>query len=525
MKVQYRRTWRNTIGKHQCQPLKYFEPENLADLGNIVREAEKEGVRVRAVGSGHSFSDVAISSGYLVSFARLNGLLDLPARWLPEDAGNKNLVHVQGGMTIEQFNQRMCKLNLCVLNMGGIDNQTLAGAISTGTHGTGLELPAFHGMVRSLVLVAAGGRVYRIERSAGLVDPATYREAGVDKLIQDDHTFHSTLIGLGCMGIVYSYILQLQPLYYLRESKTLTTWKEVKAQLTDRSLFETNDAGAQKYRGIMVQLNPYPNKRGDHTCVVVRHELLDRKPDRSPNDLVRNLTSSTLGNMPLMYRLTAFLMRRLPRVMPWLLDRSLRSLRDKSYENVGYKVLYQGAEYIKIRAYDCEIAFDMQGNQFIDALEEVMQKAQHVAKNNHFYQTSPIGMRFVRGGQGYMSPCYGKTVCYIDTPFLTGTIGADLMLDMYQEIMLKHGGVPHWGKINNRLDGRPDLIVKHYQMFPEWLKVQAFFNPHGTFDNNFSERLRLSARVQQLAMQVDDTLESKLKEGDDGREVPALAYK
>ena len=80
MKVQYRRTWRNTTGKHYCQPLKYFELRTLADLRQIVREAEREGVRVRAVGSGHSFSDVAISSGYLVSFARLNQLLGLPER-------------------------------------------------------------------------------------------------------------------------------------------------------------------------------------------------------------------------------------------------------------------------------------------------------------------------------------------------------------------------------------------------------------------------------------------------------------
>ncbi|WP_224995735.1 D-arabinono-1,4-lactone oxidase [Cesiribacter sp. SM1] len=510
MKVKHRKTWSNTINRYQCQPFKYFEPEDIYDLQQIVREAELEGVRVRAVGSGHSFSDVAMSSGYLVSFKHLDKLLDMDVNLLRVKDHYHKLVHVEGGLTIEKFNKLMCKKNLCVVNMGGIDNQTLAGAISTGTHGTGIDLPAFHAMVRSVVLVAAGGHVYRIEPADGITNPHTYAEKGI-KLVQDDHVFNSVLVSLGCMGIIYSFILELDELYYLREAKSLMLWRDLKPMLADRSLFEKDGGGMQRYRGIMVQLNPYPNRHGEHTCVVVRHQLLKGRPRRSFNDLTRNLTSSTLGNMPFVYRLTAFAARRLPKLMPWILERSLHSLKDKSYENIGYKVLYQGVEYIKIRAYDCEFAFDLADNSFIEALEEVMEKAQYLARNNKLYQTSPLGLRFVRASSAYMSPCHNRNVCYIDTPFLVGTIGGDLILDTYQDIMLRHEGVPHWGKINNRLNGRPDLIEKHYQMFPEWLKVQARFNPDGTFDNNFSERLRLSARVQQLTRESEKELGRKLQ--------------
>ena len=179
MKIKYRATWHNTVKKEKTQPLKYFLPENLQDIQKVVNEAEPQGIKVRAVGSGHSFSDVAITEGYLVDLKRINHLLELREEWL-KDIDTSCLVHVEAGITIQKFNKRMEKRGLCVVNMGGIDNQTLAGAISTGTHGSGLELPAFHGMVRSIVLVSGGGKTYRIEPANGITDPDKHNEPDVE---------------------------------------------------------------------------------------------------------------------------------------------------------------------------------------------------------------------------------------------------------------------------------------------------------------------------------------------------------
>lgn len=486
MIVKLRRTWKNTIKKYRTQPLKYVRPESLEDIQKIILEAEKNGFPVRAVGGGHSFSDVAITGGYLLDLALLKRLSQPDTSRLKP--GNYTcFVDAEAGITIEKFNQAMEKRGLCVQNMGGIDNQTLAGAMSTGTHGTGIELPAFYGMMRSIVLVGSGGQVYRVEPSAGITDPAKHLEPGVE-LIQDDARFNSLLLNLGCMGVIYSMILELQPMYWLKESKELCYWHEVKQMLADRSLFEEDPEGKQKYRGVMLQLTPYPGSNGHRKCIIVRHELLPGKPRYKFGDLFRNIFTR-LGSMPLFYWTSVALVRYIPKAIPWLLNNSLKSLKDRSYINKGYKVLYQGVEYVKIRAYDCEFAFDLKDNVFIDAIDELLERARYLAENHKLYQSAPFGLRFVRASEVHLCPTYHKTVCYIDTPFLLHTIGSEEMLNQYQDAMFRFNGIPHWGKIHNRLFNYPELIRQFYPEADRWLDSFYFFNPKGTFSNDFSTHL------------------------------------
>ena len=104
-------------------------------------------------------------------------------------------------------------------------------------------------------------------------------------LRQDDDLFNTVVVGLGCSGIIYSYILELEPMYWLKESKELSYWNQVKPKIADRSLFETDEQGRQKYRVIMVQVSPYIDKTGDgHMCVIVRHKQLPAS--RKAQDIV-----------------------------------------------------------------------------------------------------------------------------------------------------------------------------------------------------------------------------------------------
>lgn len=486
MFVKLRKTWKNTIKKYRTQPLKYIEPESMEDIREVILEAEKNSFPVRAVGGGHSFSNVAITGGYLLNLRRLKRLAAPDISQL-KPGDYRNFTEAEAGITIEAFNRAMEQRGLCVVNMGGIDNQTLAGAMSTGTHGTGIELQAFYGMMRSIVVVGSEARVYRVEPSGGITDPEKHREPGVT-LIQDDDRFHSLLVNLGCMGVIYSLVMELEPMYWLKESKELCYWHEVKEMLANRSLFETDADGKQKYRGIMIQMTPYPGKNGHRRCIIVRHQLLPGKPQFKFGDLFRNIFTR-LGTMPIFYWLSVALVRYIPRAVPWLINNSLKSLRDRSYINKGYKVLYQGVEYVKIRAYDCEFAFDLSTNAFIDAVDELMDRALYLAKNHKLYQSAPFGMRFVSGSEAFLCPTYHKTVCYIDTPFLLHTIGSEEMLNLYQDAMFRFGGIPHWGKIHNRLFNYPDLMAQYYPDAARWLDSYHFFNPMGTFTNDFSTRL------------------------------------
>ncbi len=489
MKILQNKKWFNTIKKYGGSMPYYCIPKSLSDIVDLVKRAENEGKRIKAVGSGHSFSDVAIPETYLVDLKKVDALLSIDKNKIKGSFHDKKLVHVEAGMTVQKFNKRMDRLDLCVVNMGGIDNQTLAGAISTGTHGTGLDLPSFPGMVRSMLLVTVGGKCLRIEPEGGITEPNKHDEPGVE-LVQDDATFYSAVLSLGCFGIVYSFILELLPMYYLEETKKCYAWSEVKPQLEDRSLFV--DVNGNPIRGVMVQVNPYKNDKGDHTCIVVRHRLLNTKPARSIGDATRNWISSILGRLPMSYWVVRKMARKNPSKLPKTLDSSLRSLQDKRYENKGYKVLYQGAEYVKIRAYDSEFAFDMTdgNNDFIKALEEMFDKAEDNMPKG-LYQSAPMGLRFVDESPMYLSPEYGKKVAYIDTPFVLDTPKLDEILYGYQEIMLQHNGIPHWGKINTILDGKPEVIKGYYHKLDVWQENFKKFNPNKTFSNKFSDRLNL----------------------------------
>lgn len=481
MKTTTKQVWKNTIKKYKVRPLKFFLPENINDIKQIISEAEQAGLAVRAVGSGHSFSDVAVGNQFLVDIKKINRLLSIDSSQLKSTSNPSVLVQTEAGMTIQKLNKELDKKDLCVVNMGGIDNQTIAGATSTGTHGTGKDLQAFHGMVRSIVLVASGAKVYRIEPKDGITDPANHHEDNVI-LIQDDDVFNSAVVSLGCFGIIYSFILEVLPMYYLREEKKFTSWNTIRNQLLDGSIFGDE-------RGLMIQVNPY-KVDGDHACIVVRHFLLNEKPHRNVNDRIRN-PKTFFGNVFLSYWFSVIRAYLAPHGTPKFLNSVLKSLKDERYENKGYKVLYQGAEFVKIRAYDSEYAFDMnqQNPHWVNLVEMLFEKADQVRHINGVYQSGPTGIRFVKASTAYMCPDYGKDVMYIDSPFVRRTRGSDELLDYYQEIMIEKNGIPHWGKLHDKIVGKFNLIKKHYPKIEKWKEVMLRFNPTGTFNNNFSERI------------------------------------
>jgi hypothetical protein len=106
--------------------------------------------------------------------------------------------------------------------------------------------------------------------------------------------------------------------------------------------------------------------------------------------------------------------------------------------------------------------------------------------------TSPVGMRFVKASDAYLAPEHNRNICYVDTPFLQGTIGADELLEACQDIMFAGGGFPHWGKKNNRLSAHMGSIKKTFSKLDDWKAVQRKYDPHSLFANNYTARFLLT---------------------------------
>ncbi|KAG5789727.1 hypothetical protein H9Q69_011227 [Fusarium xylarioides] len=207
-------TWENCIGQQKCTPKFLRYPKGLPDLVQAVKDGSEQKLNVRAVGSGHSFSNICPTDGIL----------------LDPHGMNKPLI-VESGITIKDLNSQLDKMGKALATMGAYDGQTLVGAITTGTHGSGKDSGNLASLVRAIILVSETGKVYQIEPKDGITDPAKFVPGDAQELRQDDDWFQAALISMGCLGLVYSYIIEVVPTFFLSEVRSLTTWQDYKSQL------------------------------------------------------------------------------------------------------------------------------------------------------------------------------------------------------------------------------------------------------------------------------------------------------
>lgn len=498
MRTLTRANWHNTIRKYKVSPVKLFEPETLADLVHIIKEAEAGKYKVRAVGSGHSFSDVAVTREYLVDLYRMNRINYYDSGVIKDEYRKLNLVNCEAGIRLRDLNRLLTKMELALKNMGGIDKQKLAGVVSTGTHGTGKDIEAMQGFVHSFLLVAHGGKVYRVEKTNGITNPLFFAEANV-QLIQDDDIFYSALLSFGSMGIIHSLVIEAEKLYYLRETKIQTNWEELKKKWADGSIFTEGDEESKGVppRSVSFLINPYSLKnkktgKEEHFCIVMRHYATEKARKWILIEASRNLISYVFGNFPITYLYTIFIFNLFPKRAPFLIRSSLKSMRDKKFVHRSHKILFQGFQFIKQRAYDAEFGFPLDNTTAaINTIEKIMERADTMKDNSRLYHSSPLGVRFVKRSKAYLAVEHERDVAYIDTPFLLRTKGTETMLEKCQQIMFENGGIPHWGKSNMILDGKPEFLEATYPRLATWRRVLQQFNPTGTFNNNFMERVGL----------------------------------
>ena len=493
IKTYKNKTWTNTIKKHRTKPQFYFVPRSAKEVSDIIKSAELEGKKVRATGSGHSFSSVGIvpDGNYLVDISRFDHVQKLNYT-LPQDGNENNkLVRVGAGITIKAFNKELDQLGLSIVNMGGIDHQTISGAFSTATHGTGIEIRAMHGMIRAIHLVSEDGRPMWICPRNAIFKSSMQNFQGVT-IHRDDNDFNACSVSLGAMGIIVEYILEVRHEYWLEESKQVELWSDVKNALKKGKRLKDQ-------RGFMVQVNPYngfnKQNKSEHSCLVILHKEISNEHKIKWHSKIRNLIGTIAGNIPVIrWIVYKILLQRIKYKLikiPKSLETSIKSQKDKSFKNTAHKVLYQGAEYVKERAYDCEVAFDIGDNSYLDIVDKLIDQANNDLIQKGLYLTSPIGLRFVKRSNAFLDPGFKRYVCYIDTPMLLGSVGEQEVLDLNLKLMVDNGGMPHLGKYNRYLQEKIEHLSGIYKGLDQWKDVVVKYNTKGTFTSSFMEKLNL----------------------------------
>ncbi|MEJ7824246.1 MAG: hypothetical protein WKF48_02395 [Solirubrobacteraceae bacterium] len=163
--------------------------------------------------------------------------------------------------------------------MGGYDHQTVAGVISTSTHGSGTTYGPLNDNAHSLDIVVSGGRVLRVERADGPTDHAAFlaHHGERRRLIRDDDVFDAVAVGMGCMGIICTALIEVQPRFHLREVREMHPGAKVRADLLDGAVLDGNE----HYELVF---SPY-RRRHEYPCLVTTrntvadpsHKMLDKR--------------------------------------------------------------------------------------------------------------------------------------------------------------------------------------------------------------------------------------------------------
>ena len=201
------RVWRNWAGTATATPARWRRPRSEAEICAAVKDAAAAGLTVRALGSGHSFTAVAATSGVALDLSGWTGITAADTA--------TGLVTARSGTTLRALNAELSGLGLAMANLGDIDAQTLAGALSTGTHGTGARLGGLATQVEALELVLADGSVVTCSASSR------------------PELFAAARVGLGALGVISTVTLRCVPSFTLLADERPLPVEEVLEQFDE----------------------------------------------------------------------------------------------------------------------------------------------------------------------------------------------------------------------------------------------------------------------------------------------------
>ena len=424
--------WTNWAGDQRCSPFAIEHPGTREELGEVIRRAGERGLRVRASASGHSFSDVALTDGVMVRLDRLDRVLEVDR--------DSCTVKVEAGIVLRELNRRLDAFGLAIENLGDIDRQTIAGSISTGTHGTGAKLRSISAQIEALELVGADGSSIEINGD----DPSALAAAR---------------LGLGALGVIYAVTIKAVPAFTLRR---LDSPRALDETLT--GLDELNDANDH------FEFYVFPHT----TTALCRESRRSDEPPQPRSPAAVYAQEVMLENW--VGQLFVLAGRRFPDQAPRLARLASRGVGRSTKVDRSHKVF---ASERRIRF--TEMEYGIPREHASEAVRRVLQ----VASRPEHHVAFPVEVRFVAADDVILSAAHGRSTCYI-------AVHQDRRLDWQpyfravEQVMESYGGRPHWGK---RHFQTAETLAPRYPRWDEFQRLRAKLDPDGRFANDYTDRV------------------------------------
>ena len=423
-------TWRNWAGNQKANPVSIDAPRSVGELAALVASASGQGQKVKAVGSGHSFTSAAATNGRMIRLENLSGILHI------DHASCQ--VTVGAGTRLSDLNMLLHAEGLALANLGDIAYQTVAGAISTSTHGTGKALTGLAGQVVAMKLINGQGEIIECSKSL------------------NPHIFDVARVSVGALGIITEYTLQAVPSFRLRALEQPMRLDDVLENAHD--LASAHD----HFEFFWIPHTKWAlTKRNNRT-----------EDELQPLPRVKGWIEKTF-----MENYAFGALCRVGRARPSLIPRlatALPSSGSREYVDQSFKIF---ASPRIVRFYEMEHALP------VEALVPALREIRAMVDRKGYLLNFPVEVRFTKGDDVPLSTAFGRDSAYIAVHVYKGMECEPFFRDV-EDILRAYDARPHWGKMHYR---DAEELSKLYPRWDEFIALRNQLDPQRTFSNAYSD--------------------------------------
>lgn len=418
---------------HHCRPRRIEEPSSEAEVVALIQRARRAGAKLRVIGARHSWSDIAMSDDLLVT---LDGMQRIRA---VDERGEDRRVRVEAGIRLHRLNDELAARGLALPILGSVTEQSLAGVMSTGTHGSSMV----HGNIPSTVvgmrLATGTGEVLELDEEHPLLPAAR--------------------VGLGMLGIITEVTIRVDPSFRLLETSEALDFDEAVARM---------DELARSAEYVKLWWVPHTGK-----VVVFRCQRCDE-----PGEL------SKLGRWLDTWVVNKLVFAALLRSARWLpaLTPGANRLVAQTYFRPRRRVAR--SDHVLSLAMP-PIHREMEYSLPVELAGEALRRARALVEREGLRVNFINELRFVAADDGWMSPAGGRDSCQLGA-YMAQAPGIDRFFSGFEAEMKQLGGRPHWGK---EFRAGPEEILAMYPKAAEFFAKARELDPDGLFRNRFVERI------------------------------------
>jgi FAD-linked oxidoreductase len=427
-------SWRNWAGNQTAEGVTVVHPGSAEEIAVEVGAAAARGRRVKPIGSGHSFTGIGRPEDVQLVLDRHAGLVEVDA---------SGLVTVQAGMPLHRLNAELAARGWALTNLGDVDRQTVSGALSTGTHGTGARFGGLATQLRALELVLADGTLLRCSA--------------------DEHpgVFAAARIGLGALGVLSTVTLQAEPAFALRA-------EEGAARLPE--LIEDFDAFMSSTDHVEFYWFPHTDR-----CLTKRNTRVPLTEGLAPLPPWRGLwQDEVLANAA--FGAVVATGRRVPRLVRPLAGYSARAMGERSFTDHSHRVFISRR---RVRFREMEYAVPRA------AAPEVLRELHRVVEASDWRIPFPVEVRVAAADDVPLSTASDRESAYVAVHVPAREDPGDYFAAV-EAIAGSVGGRPHWGKLHGLGAGE---LAARYPRFGEFTSLCDRLDPTGVFANAYLDRV------------------------------------